>query len=107
MIFKRSFSSENAPENPRYSILLLAISLVLTAAILFVLFGHVGSSGITTGTDVAIMDKFDQFVTNNILAELGGKLDVERSYWLNDSDKVAPKPNADCYGQSDDAVSLQ
>ena len=107
MIFKRSFSSENAPENPRYSILLLTICLVLTAAILFVLFGHVGSSGITTGTDVAIMDKFDQFVTNNILAELGGKLDVERSYWLNDSDKVAPKPNADCYGQSDDAVSLQ
>ena len=85
----------------------MAFSLVLTAAILFSLFGHVGSSNATAGADAAIMDKFDQFVTNNVLAELGGKLDVERTYWLSDNDLVAPKPNADLYGQSSDATSLQ
>lgn len=106
MIFKKSFSAES-PDNEKYSFPLLVISLVLTAAILFVLFGHVGSSNSTTGTDAAIMDKFDQFVTNNILAELGDKLDVERTYWLNDNDMVAPEPNADRYGKTDDAASLQ
>ena len=101
------FAPKPEAKQPRVSLPIMVLSLVLTAAILFSLFGHVGSSGSTTGTDVAIMDKFDQFVTNHILAELGGKIDVERSYWLNDSDMVAPKPNADCYGQADDPASLQ
>ena len=113
MIFNKNsyeaghFAAKPAAKRAKVSPLIMVICLVLTAAILFTLFGHVGSIGSTTGTDVAIMDKFDQFVTNNILAELGGKIEVERSYWLNDNDMVAPKPNADCYGQADDPASLQ
>ena len=107
MIFKNRFSSETSSEKINYSFLFLVVSLVLTAVILLGLLGHVGSSGVSNSTDVAIMDKFDQYVTNNILAELGDKLDVERSYWLNDNDMVAPKPRENCYGQSDDAASLQ
>ena len=53
------------------------------------------------------MDKFDQYVTNEIMTKLGDFMDVERVYWLNDNDQVAPKPNQANFGETDDPTSLQ
>ena len=111
MTFQKSPSENKTSTAPKqeFSSLVMVIGLALAGVILCLLFGHVGASTTSSGgsTDAAIMDKFDQFVTNNILAELGDKLDVERTYWLNDTDMVAPEPNTLSYGQTQDPADLQ
>ena len=89
------------------SVPLTAICLVVTLILLSFLLGHVGTSTTAPQSDVAIMDKFDQYVTNEILTKLGDFMDVERVYWLDDNDQVAPKPNAANFGETDDPSSLQ
>lgn len=54
-----------------------------------------------------IQDRFDQFVTNSASDALDGVLSIEKSYWLSDSDLIAPKPNPDNYGSSADSEQLQ
>ncbi len=56
------------------------------------------ASSMNGASNVAILDKFDMFMTNQISNALDGVLSVEKVYWLNDSDIVAPKPKADNYG---------
>lgn len=53
----------------------------------------------TKAPDVAIMDKYDMYVTNAISDALDGVLSIEKVYWLSDSDMVAPKPNKKGYGK--------
>ena len=48
--------------------------------------------------DVAIMDKYDMYVTNAISDALDGVLSIEKVYWLSDNDMVAPEPNKKGYG---------
>ena len=84
-----------------------AVCLVVTLLLLSFLLGHVGTSTAASQSDVAIMDKFDQYVTNEIMSKLGDFMDVERVYWLDDNDQVAPKPNAANFGETDDPSSLQ
>lgn len=83
------------------------ICVVVTLILLGALLGHVGTSTTAPQSDVAIMDKFDQYVTNEIMAKLGNFMDVERVYWLDDNDQVAPKPNPSNFGETDDPSSLQ
>lgn len=63
-----------------------------------------GSSSATSAgsvSGVAIMDRFDMFMTNQISSALEGVLNIEKVYWLSDNDEVAPKPNADNFGTAD------
>jgi len=66
--------------------------------------GTVASSGGVSG--VTIMDKFDMFMTNQISSALDGVLNIEKVYWLSDSDLVAPEPNPECYGTADSPGEL-
>lgn len=54
-----------------------------------------------------IQDRFDQFVTNSISDALDGVLSIEKTYWLSDSDLIAPKPDPENYGSTTDAGQLQ
>ena len=89
------------------SIPITAICLVLTVGLLCTLLGHVGTSASAPQSEAAIMDKFDQYVTNEIMSKLDGFVDVERVFWLNDNDQVAPEPNQSAFGETDDPASLQ
>ena len=55
----------------------------------------------------AIMDRYDMFVTNTLSNALDGVLSIKKVYWLSDDDLVAPEPDQNCYGESDDPTSLQ
>lgn len=57
-------------------------------------------------TNVAILDKFDMFMTNQVSSALDGVLNLEKIYWLNDSDMVAPKPNPANYGHASSPAEL-
>ena len=73
----------------------------LTAVLLFNMMFSFGGNSVGSAkaaADVAIMDKFDMFATNQASSALEGILNIEKVYWLSDSDLVAPKPNPANYG---------
>lgn len=90
-----------------FSLPIAAVCIFLTLCLLLSLLSHIGTSASAPQSDVTIMDKFDQFVINDILGSLDGFVDVERVYWLNDNDQVAPEPNQANFGETDDPASLQ
>lgn len=80
-------------------ILMLLGNMVMTVGS-----GSAASAGSVSG--VAIMDKFDMFMTNEISSALDGVLNIDKVYWLSDSDLVAPKPKAENYGTADSPEEL-
>ena len=86
------------------------ISLVLTVALLFGLLmnnSDPGRSGQTNPADLALMDRYDMYMTNAVSNALDGVLSIKKVYWLSDDDLVAPEPDQSCYGETDDPSSLQ
>ena len=63
------------------------------------------SGGLTqTG---AIIDMLDMYVSNVTSDALEGILSVEKVYWLQDEDLVAPRPNPENYGETEDPGDLE
>lgn len=60
-----------------------------------------------SGNNLALMDKYDMYITNQISEALDGVFSVEKVYWLNDYDLIAPEPDQSRYGSSSDPASLQ
>ena len=83
----------------------LAMTAVLLGSVVLVLGGG-SASAAAASANVTIMDKFDMFMTNQISSALEGVLNIEKVYWLSDSDQVAPEPNPDNYGTADSASEL-
>lgn len=86
-----------------------AASLSVTAALLLAtmqISGAAESSARTEPVNVAIMDRYDMYMTNQVSAALEGVLEIEKVYWLSDADKVAPQPNQTYYGTTQDPASL-
>lgn len=57
--------------------------------------------------DYAVMDRYDMSMTNTVANALDGILSIKKVYWLSDDDQVAPEPNQDNYGKTDDPSTLQ
>lgn len=103
-------SSAPAQTQPRKALSVVAaigktiLTLVSIAASVLVLIGLGMTSGTNSGSsqgktgDVAIMDKFDMFMTNAISTAVEDFMFIEKVYWLSDNDEVAPKPNQDRFG---------
>lgn len=92
------------------SCILCVLSLALTAA--FVLWGvlHVGLPGKSNGGAffrAAMMDTYDQHVTNQISSALEGVLNIQKVYWLKDSDQIAPEPDPEKFGETTDLAQVQ
>lgn len=86
-----------------------AASAAVTGALLLGVLQIAGSAEGKTGAaavDVAIMDRYDMYMTNQISSALDGVLSIEKVYWLSDDDKVAPEPNQACYGTADSPAQL-
>lgn len=89
-----------------FGVLFLAISCVL-------LLRFAQASGETTQSTqnntaaYAMMDRYDTFVTNTLSDALDGVLSIKKVYWLSDDDLVAPEPNQDAFGVTDDPTTLQ
>lgn len=106
----KNFSETTEQNTPvRFSLAGLLISLVLTGGLLCLLLTHAGGSAAARQTNAGIMDKFDRFVTNHVTAEVSSHagVEVEHSYWLSDSDMVAPEPDQSAFGEAQTAAELQ
>lgn len=78
----------------------LLISVALTS-------GNPESAPSTKAVDVAIMDRYDMYMTNEVSNALDGVLAIEKVYWLSDDDQVAPEPDQDKFGETDDPTTMQ
>lgn len=89
----------------------ISIACLATALLMLTLFVS-GFTDNPTGTQsdktsYTIMDRFDMFMTNTISDSLDGILSIKKVYWLSDDDLVAPEPNQDNFGATDDPSTLQ
>ena len=85
------------------------ISLAILAVLLVTLALSSSSKAESAGTSasgMAIMDKFDMSVTNQISKALDGIITIERSYWLSDTELVAPEAVYDHFGTAESPAEL-
>ena len=54
-----------------------------------------------------ILEKYETRITNVLSDALEGIMAIDKVYWLQDGDLVAPKPNPDNYGETDDPKALE
>lgn len=69
--------------------------------------GVAGGAAAASAKDLAIMDRYDMYMTNSMGKALDGVVTIERVYWLSDDDLIAPEPNPELAGQTEDPTSLQ
>lgn len=69
--------------------------------------GTASKSASSSTTDLAVMDRYDMYMTNKISAALEGVVTIERVYKLMDEDLIAPEPNPEYAGETDDPASLE
>ncbi len=92
------------------TILLSIPAMVLTVKILnwsVINVGVPGNVNASGTAELAVMDRYDMKMTNAISSALEGVLSIEKVYWLNDDDQIAPEPNQDNYSYTTDPASLQ
>lgn len=111
MIFHKSSDSASAGLlRIILSLLLSVLCIALIAAILGIVLLGSSFGGHETQQVYAslnLLDRFDVFITNTVSTALDGIIQVDKVYILNDSDQVAPEPNQDNFGTTDDPASLQ
>lgn len=61
----------------------------------------------TEPVSYTIMDSFDSYISEDLNAAQEAALAVKKVYWIPEDAEIAPKPNAACYGETDDPSSLQ
>ena len=86
------------------SCLALVVALVLWGVL------HVGLPGKGSGGtffQAAMMDDYDRYITNQLSNALEGVLDIEKVYWLNDSNQIAPEPDPAKFGETTDLNEVQ
>ena len=72
--------------------------------------GFASTSNSNSGSGAAILDRYDNYINNALSDALEGLAGVERpqkTYVLSDETLIAPEPNQDCYGTTDDPSTLQ
>ena len=87
-----------------------AAGLGLTVLILAVIAGRSAGAASAKGQEpvkLAMMEKYDRYMTNTISDALDGILSIDKVYWLSDEDMVAPRPDPACYGETEDPRDLE
>ena len=84
---------------------ILLILFMLTVICLGSSFGGFGGTVSTLG--ISMQEQLGIFANHTISQALDGLIPVERIYVLNDSDIVAPEPDQNAFGSTDDPASLQ
>ena len=86
--------------------ILVIISSLLILALLIGFAGTGTPSDAASASGADILDTFERDLNNQLSHVLEGVIPIRRTYTLSDSDMVAPKPNADLFGQADEPAQL-
>ena len=79
---------------------LLCLGCTAWALVSVALGGNVLTQASQVTADMAILDRFDMAITNQLSTSLEGILSIDKVYWLQDEDVVAPKPDQELFGQT-------
>ena len=83
-----------------------AVCLAVTAVLLIPLLKNGEGASVTAIGNTDVRAIYDQKLSGQISDALEGVIPIKREYWLSDSDLVAPEPNRELYGQTDDPAEL-
>jgi len=89
--------------------LLGLVSIALTCALLAMVFtgkSDPGKDRQKSTVNLALMDRYDMVMTNVVSDALDGVLSIEKVYWLNDDELIAPEPNQANFGETNDPSTL-
>lgn len=87
--------------------LLASASLILIVVLLLPLLAGSSSGGRAVTVNTNVMDLYDQQLQGQISNAVEELIPIKRSYWLSDSDLVAPKPDPEGFGQTTDPAVLK
>lgn len=107
---KGKYEKNNNPQFMALTITLAVCALILTGVLVswgLTNLGVPGNSADSQASDLSIMDVYDMQMINKISDALDGVLSIDKVYWLNDEDLIAPEPNPSCYGSATDPATLQ
>ena len=112
MAYKGKFSKNKSRRVSPFFILLgivlVPVCAYATWLLLTEMVDTVGRPGVAAQDktpDMAIMDRFDTYMTNQVSDALDGIRAVKKRDWLEEQAEV-PEPNYSGYGESDNAYSL-
>lgn len=90
-----------------FSLLAAALCIALVAALgaILLLSRSSGEQGKKVG-DPRLLDYFDHYMTNQLSDSLGGVASIEKAYWLDDHDIIAPEPDPTKFGTATDPGEL-
>ena len=92
------------------SALVTILSLCFTCVIVLVLIFAQGSSETVyspSGSNHQLTTQFNMFITNVFSESLGNILKIDKMYFLNENEPIAPEPNQDKFGQTTNPADLQ
>ena len=90
--------------------ILAVFCIALTAVLLVnVLFGSGSAeqSAAAAAADVSLMDDYNAFIAEEVSNAVEEAKSVKKVFWIDEDALVAPEPNQECYGQTEDPASLQ
>lgn len=84
-----------------------AISLMMSALLLRQMILIPGTTTREeTVSNLSVSEKYLMKVNNQISDALAGTLSIKKSYWIGEESFAAPRPNPDCYGETDDPAEM-
>ena len=91
----------------RALLIALCLGCALWALTSVALGGNVSRQSTQSGSvSMAILDRYEMAITNQLSTSMEGILSIEKVYWLRDEDVVAPKPNQALFGQTTDPEDI-
>ncbi len=83
------------------------LCLALTAGLLLPLLTAEPAYSATPALNVNLVGTYSRNLTNLVGEALEGTVSIQRTYELSDNDVVAPAPDPDCFGQTQDPAQMQ
>ena len=83
----------------------LCLGCTVFALLSVALGGNIVSQG-ATGGNMAVLDRYDMAIANQLSASMDGILSIDKIYWLRDEDVVAPEPNQTLFGETKNPADI-
>ena len=109
--------SNQKKQNSVWTIILIVSIVFACASVAFMISGMISKVAAepeptdppapTEPIQAEIMDTYDALVLDAVAEAYDAAKEVKKVYWIAEDAAVAPMPNPDCYGESDDPTSLQ
>lgn len=85
---------------------LLCLGCTVWALVSVALGGDVSAQTSQSTANMAILDRYDMAITNQFSSSMEGILSIDKVYWLQDEDVVAPKPNQELFGETSNPADI-